>query len=329
MLSLVGKAFESMGRQTKRARTLDMRPWLNAKYPQFRNLTRNNIASRVRTLTRTRTKTQTRGSPFIPLGESGFIKKRRYRPLSFRRRRRFRRRVRSSYDRAILRDIPGVVIQANAATGNNVFYQRAPVADPDVFVKANLTIPANNTSRLFYDKVGTNLEVYNPGSYNLNFRLIWGTVDEVASAALMLSYATANPPQFNPSMGNHVYNTIWDSIRGSYSGKIPCGGRQKFNTWSNLGSRRLEDVETSRKAKFHVTHIMLWPDFVVTSATTPAVAYPNIDAPVIMTQHYYHIGYPPSLTQSFIQTPVLTMPGLAAPTATWITKQEDLTEDQT
>lgn len=331
MMSLGYKAFESMGRQVKRGRTLDMRPWLNAKYPNAgpRIRSRLGIASRTRSQTQTRTRTQTGTGSFIPLGESGFIKKRRFRPLSFRRRRRFRRRLRSSYDKVILRGSCSNRILTPVVVNNILWYQNTQVADADAFLKGQITIPANNTSRLFFDKVGYNVEVYNPGSFNLNFRIIWGIVDETGAEALVNSFGTANPPQLNPYMGNHAYNTIWDSIRGTYSGKIPCGSRQKFNCWCNHGSRRLEDVEASRKAKFTLLHLLFWPDLVITSASTPAIAYPSGEAPLVTAQPFYWIGYPPSLNTAFLQPPQTAMTGIAAVTTAWITKQEDLTENQT
>lgn len=329
MMSLGWKAFESMGRQVKRARTLDMRPWLNAKYPNAGNQIRSRlgIGTRTRTQTRTRTRTSGPSSRGMPVGENGYIFKRRYKPLSYRRRRRFRRRLCGSYDKAILRDVANVSRPTRVGTSNVVWFQDATVLDPDKYI-LSLTGPAtalSNLSRIFYNKIGTSIELYNPGSFNLNYRLIWGTVDELASSVQLATYGTATPPQINPYMGSHDYNTIWDSIRGTTNGKVPAGSRQKFNIYCSLGSRRIESTETSRKSKYTAYHLVYWPDLVVSGTTTPVIAYPTLaeETPIIFEQPFYHIMYPPSLNLVNLQTVKTSITGVTTPVATWITKNED------
>lgn len=335
MLSLRYPTFEMFGRQVaKRQKTLDMRPWLNAKYPQFRSRSRSGIGSRIRTLTRTFTQRRNNAPVGRPAGEGGFIYKRRFRPLSRRRARRFRRRMTSSYDKAILRGQANISHPSRLApSGDVVWFQTNGVADPDAFIKGLPGVDANNFTRIYYHKIGFNVEVYNPGSYGVNYQLIWGTVDELTTVSSLQTFGNANAPQLNPYRGAHGYGTIWDSIRGQYIGKIAPGCRQRFKVWCNLGSRRIEQSEPNKKSKYTAFHLVYYPDFVVKPAASgvwTGVGYPYAEEEscVVFTQPFYHIFYPPNLYLSSIQPPNNTINGLSTVATSWLTKQEDETVDQ-
>lgn len=230
--------------------------------------------------------------------------RKRYRPLSFRRRRRYKRFKTRGYDKAYIPVPPAIVNLGTPTTTSNMpHFDLLESVDPlDVLAMfVNSTgaqqTPTNTYVHLNFRRVGFKFEFVNSNSFNIFIRLIFGKNPDALGNSDFTTLLASMPPQINNPMTVRQYTTSWNRIEGKRFITLGPGARTQVDVGTSFGLRRCDYTSSDSRLLLFCVHIQAWPELCVpaqafATETSEGLAYPKMNAFSYIKKPYFNISYP-------------------------------------
>lgn len=283
--------------------------------------------ARTESYTKTKTKKRPRRKADVSFGEGGFRYYKKFKGLSARRRRRFKKRERYGMSRRTFLGAPSIFSPPVSAPVNNmVFGDTSMLVDP-MDLKGFLSGYVDHSfGRVQIPFIGIKGLLINHTSCTMNYRVVYGTVESsINSINNLHTFAAARPPQTNTYLGSPLYRGLWYRISGSNRYKVPAGGRLNFKVGVNMGSKILDSAYIN-KYQIFACHILFWPELTTDVGpinTAPIIAFPDIKYATGWFQPLWHVWIAKQYTSNIekVNTGFL---GLQAPLVEFEAKAEDI-----